>query len=37
MEYKKPDTLQLKDLLNAADNIKKQIKILQVAKYEIGI
>ncbi|KAJ2950705.1 hypothetical protein O0L34_g8965 [Tuta absoluta] len=29
MEYKKPDTLQVKDLLDAALNIKKQIKTLQ--------
>ncbi|XP_047023303.1 cytoplasmic dynein 2 heavy chain 1 [Helicoverpa zea] len=29
MEYKKPDTLQVRDLLNAAINIKKQIKSLQ--------
>uniref|UniRef100_A0A2A4JRE1 Dynein heavy chain, cytoplasmic n=1 Tax=Heliothis virescens TaxID=7102 RepID=A0A2A4JRE1_HELVI len=29
MEYKKPDTLQVRDLLNVAVNIKKQIKSLQ--------
>ncbi|RVE44281.1 hypothetical protein evm_011076 [Chilo suppressalis] len=29
MEYKKPDTLQVKDLLFVASNIKKQIKLLQ--------
>ncbi|CAG9791907.1 unnamed protein product [Diatraea saccharalis] len=29
MEYKKPDTLQVKDLLAVANNIKKQIKQLQ--------
>lgn len=30
MEYKKPDTLQVKDFLAIAVNIKKQIKALQV-------
>ncbi|CAH0628959.1 unnamed protein product [Chrysodeixis includens] len=29
MEYKKPDTLQVRDLLNVALNIKKHIKTLQ--------
>ncbi|KPJ16863.1 Cytoplasmic dynein 2 heavy chain 1 [Papilio machaon] len=29
IEYRSPDILKLKDLLNAADNIKKQIKALQ--------
>ncbi|XP_013138537.1 PREDICTED: cytoplasmic dynein 2 heavy chain 1-like [Papilio polytes] len=29
MQYKSPETLKLKDLLNVADNIKKQIKALQ--------
>ncbi|XP_052751641.1 cytoplasmic dynein 2 heavy chain 1 isoform X2 [Galleria mellonella] len=29
MEYKKPDTLLVRDLLNVASNIKKQIKALQ--------
>lgn len=30
MEYKKPDSLQVKDILEVAPNIKKQIKSLQV-------
>ena len=30
MEYKKPDTLQVRDLLTAAMNIKKHIKSIQV-------
>ncbi|XP_061706791.1 cytoplasmic dynein 2 heavy chain 1 [Cydia pomonella] len=29
MEYKKPDSLQVKDLLSAAANIKRHIKLLQ--------
>ncbi|XP_063374788.1 cytoplasmic dynein 2 heavy chain 1 isoform X3 [Cydia amplana] len=29
MEYKKPDSLQVKDLLSAATNIKRHIKLLQ--------
>lgn len=35
MEYKKPDTIQVKDFLNVALHIKKQMKALQVRTHSL--